>query len=198
MVIIQSQLASQCQARSPSPLILGFWKTFLYNWSGALGGYTFVQIVVTHPASLHQFRSRLNPEGVPSKKDSVSQGMYCSLDLPAYLAHLFPIFLSWHFPASSLPLLLFFLILLLSLLPASCIVFSSALLFNITFLPSLSGFLAPAVERGYELSLPRVLHVHQNASFSTYSTVQYRKVPTYCTSRWCGRATTETFAERAL
>ena len=59
MVIMQSFLASRCQARPPSPLILGFWKTFLYHRLGAPDRYTFIQIVVSHPASFHQFRSRL-------------------------------------------------------------------------------------------------------------------------------------------
>jgi len=67
-VIMQSYLASRRQARPPSPLILGFWKTFLYNRSGAPDRYTFVQIVVSHPASLHQFSSRLIPKECPAEE----------------------------------------------------------------------------------------------------------------------------------
>jgi len=72
-VIMQSFLASQCQARPPSPLILGFWKTFLYNRLGTPDRYTFVQIVVSHPASFHQFQSRLIPKECPAERLHVTR-----------------------------------------------------------------------------------------------------------------------------
>ena len=112
-VIMQSYLASRRQARPPSPLIL---HRVLEDVFVQPVGRTIRQIHIRSdchvtPCFTSSIQIKTHPKGVPSKKDSVLQGVYFSLDLPAFWALLFLAFLSWHFPVSALPLILFCFIL---------------------------------------------------------------------------------------
>jgi len=74
---------SLAQARSPSPLMLGFWKILLYNWQGLPGGHmaTFVSpasiLVMLQPSMLLYFRhykSRFTSCWKAMQKTSVLKG----------------------------------------------------------------------------------------------------------------------------